>query len=153
MAFRSEAVGLLASLREFGTKPSVIYADPPYTQDQYSRYYHIYETVVLYYYPTCQGRGLYRPDRATSSFSLASKVEQAMDDLIAASARLKSCLVLSYPSEGLLKNSSTLIPKMMRSHFGSLPECYQLPHRHSTMGASKGATTHDVTEVIYRVEK
>lgn len=150
-AFRSDAQGLLTMLPEFEHKPSVIYADPPYTQDQYSRYYHIYETAVLYDHPSCEGRGLYRPDRASSPFSLASKVEQAFDELIEAASRLKSCLILSYPQSGMLRNSDETIPKMIKAHFGIMPDRFELPHRHSTMGASKGATTHDVTEVIYRV--
>lgn len=150
-AFRSDAKDLLWALPEFEPKPSVIYADPPYTQDQYSRYYHIYETAVLYDHPSCEGRGLYRPDRASSPFSLASKVEQAFDELIEAASRLKSCLVLSYPQSGMLRNSDETIPKMIKAHFGITPDRFELPHRHSTMGASKGATTHDVTEVIYRV--
>lgn len=150
-AFRSDAKDLLWTLPKFGPKPSVIYADPPYTQDQYSRYYHIYETAVLYDHPSCEGRGLYRPDRATSPFSLASKVEQAFDELIEAASRLKSCLILSYPQSGILRNSDETIPKMIKAHFGVKPDRLELPHRHSTMGGSKGATTHDVTEVIYRV--
>lgn len=150
-AFQKDALGLLGSLTEFQIKPSVIYADPPYTQDQYSRYYHIYETAVLYDYPTCQGMGLYRPNRSSSDFSLASKVEGALDSLIASVSQLRSCLVLSYPQQGLLKNSEMVIPNMIKTHFGVEPDCIRLPHRHSTMGGSKGLTSHDVTEIIYRV--
>jgi len=150
-AFRKDASALLASLREFQVRPSVVYADPPYTKDQYSRYYHVYETAVHYDYPSCSGAGLYRPDRATSPFSLSSRVEEAMDELIAAVARIGSCLVLSYPQEGLLRNSTEVIPKMIRKHFGCGPDNFCISHQHSTMGASKGASAHDVVEVIYRV--
>lgn len=117
-SFRKDATQLLESLKEFRDKPSVVYADPPYTKDQYSRYYHVYETAVLYDYPACTGMGLYRPDRATSPFSLASKVEEAMDGLIMAAAQIKSCLVLSYPKNGLLEDSTAAIPKMIKAHYG-----------------------------------
>lgn len=150
-AFRKDATELLASLQEFQTKPAVVYADPPYTKDQYSRYYHVYETAVLYDHPPCSGMGLYRPDRASSPFSLASKVEEAMDSLIMAVARIGSCLVLSYPENGLLNNSTEIIPKMIKAHFGLDADSTKISHRHSTMGASKGASVQDVTEVIYRV--
>jgi adenine-specific DNA-methyltransferase len=150
-AFRKDASTLLASLQEFQVKPSVVYADPPYTKDQYSRYYHVYETAVLYDYPQCNGMGLYRPDRATSPFSLSTKVEEAMNDLIGAVARTGSCLVLSYPQDGLLRDSTNVIPKMIKDHFGLYPDHMCISHQHSTMGASKGASAHDVTEVIYRV--
>ena len=142
-AFRKDAIDILSSLREFQVKPSVVYADPPYTKDQYSRYYHVYETAVLYDYPQCSGMGLYRPDRATSPFSLASKVEEAMDQLIMAVARIGSCLVLSYPQDGLLPNSTEVIPKMIKEHFGRDPDHICISHQHSTMGASKGALEPD----------
>jgi len=150
-AFRKDATDILYFLREFKTFPSVVYADPPYTKDQYSRYYHVYETAVLYDYPQCSGVGLYRPDRAKSPFSLASKVEEAMDQLIMAVAQIGSCFVLSYPQDGLLNNSTSVIPRMIKEHFGRRPDHFCLPHQHSTMGASKGATTNNVTEIIYRV--
>lgn len=150
-AFRKDATELLTSLQEFHNKPAVVYADPPYTKDQYSRYYHVYETAVLYDYPSCSGMGLYRPDRPSSPFSLASKVEEAMDALVMAVARIGSCLVLSYPENGLLGQSTDAIPKMIKAHFGIDPDSIRISHQHSTMGGSKGASVHDVTEVIYRV--
>ena len=150
-AFKKNATSLLKSLLEFQKKPAVVYADPPYTRDQYSRYYHIYETAVQYDYPSCTGTGLYRPDRASSSFSHASKVEDAMDELIMAVAKIKSCFVLSYPQDGLLHNSTEVLPKMIKHHFRVNPDSVKISHQHSTMGASKGASAHEVTEVIYRV--
>jgi adenine-specific DNA-methyltransferase len=152
-AFRKDAVDLLNSLDQNKTIPAVVYADPPYTKDQYSRYYHVYETAVLYDYPTCSGMGLYRPDRPSSPFSLASKVEDAMDSLIGAVAKLGSCLVLSYPENGLLSHSTEVIPRMIKTHFGIDPDSIRVSHQHSTMGGSKGAHAQSVTEVIYRVMK
>ena len=150
-SFQADAIDLLKELPNRTVRPSVVYADPPYTQDQYSRYYHIYETAVLYDYPSCQGKGLYRPNRISSPFSLASKVEEALDQLVESASRLKSCLILSYPKDGLLKQSDQIIPSIIKRHFGVEPTQIGLPHRHSTMGASKGRTSHDVTEMIYRV--
>jgi adenine-specific DNA-methyltransferase len=150
-AFRKDAVELLAGFDKMQQIPAVVYADPPYTKDQYSRYYHVYETAVLYDYPTCSGMGLYRPDRPSSPFSLASKVEEAMDSLIGAVAKLGSCLVLSYPENGLLSHSTEVIPRMIKSHFGIDPDSIRVSHQHSTMGGSKGVHAHSVTEVIYRV--
>ena len=46
--YNSDAIELLLDLSEKGDHPSVIYADPPYTRDQYSRYYHLYETLLKY---------------------------------------------------------------------------------------------------------
>jgi adenine-specific DNA-methyltransferase len=59
---RREATALLKDLR--GGMPNlVIYADPPYSRAQYSRYYHVLETLVLYDYPESTGKGRYRGDR------------------------------------------------------------------------------------------
>jgi adenine-specific DNA-methyltransferase len=50
-AFNGDALDLLQAIGVEKTKPRVIYADPPYTNDQYSRYYHIFETLLYYDYP------------------------------------------------------------------------------------------------------
>lgn len=150
-AFRSDALELLDDLADSRRKPSVIYADPPYTDDQYSRFYHLYETAILYDFPTCTGRGLYRGNRATSQFSHSTKIEKAMERLIIGTARLKCDLILSYPRNGLLTSSEDKITRMIKKHFRKEPQKFEIDHRHSTMGASKGATQHDVIEMVYKV--
>ena len=39
---------LAKGIRGMKQRPAIIYADPPYTDDQYSRFYHLYETALLY---------------------------------------------------------------------------------------------------------
>lgn len=147
--FSSDACELLTNLEANSTAPAVIYADPPYTSDQYSRYYHILETLILYDYPEVSGKGLYRPDRFTSSWSLKTKVKQSFRSLIEHAAALRSSLVISYPTNGLLSNSEQVIPEMLREHFCSVTRLRPLAHQHSTMGASKGSQRTDVTEQIF----
>lgn len=69
---------------------AVIYADPPYTRDHYSRFYHVLETLCLrdcpdvstsYIGPT--GRGLYRTDRHQSPFCIKSQAPGAFEALFA----------------------------------------------------------------------
>ena len=148
-AFQADALSLLHDTSEL-TPVGVVYADPPYTSDQYSRYYHVYETVILYDYPAARGRGLYRDDRAVSSFSHSTKVRVAMDRLIASVRSIGADLILSYPSNGLLSSSREQIVGMMRDHYGREPDVVPLVHSHSTMGASKGSATHQVVEILYR---
>ncbi len=150
-AIRGDALTCLSDLctnRDF--VPTVIYADPPYTNDQYSRYYHLYDTFIRYDYPKASGRGLYRPDRAVSSFSLASAVGDSMRRLIVSSAELGADLVLSYPANGLLRAAREVIPQLVQSAYGRAPEILEIKHEHSTMGASKGRGKQPVTEIIYR---
>lgn len=85
---------------------SVYYADPPYTIDHYSRFYHVLETLVLRDSPHLdemkkQGelsvmRGVYRVGRHQSSFCVPSSAPATFDKLFAATARRGAPLVLSY---------------------------------------------------------
>jgi adenine-specific DNA-methyltransferase len=44
--------------KELKRESVLVYLDAPYTREEYSRYYHVLETLVLYNYPTCMGIGL-----------------------------------------------------------------------------------------------
>lgn len=149
LVFKSDALSCLSNLHNLRKKPSVIYADPPYTADQYSRYYHFYETLLKYDYPKAVGIGRYRPDRYTSQFSLKSRVEQNICTLIGACAVIGSDFVLSYPNNGLLERPKQRILSELKSNFRKV-EVYELEHMHSSMGASKGIDKHLVTEMLFR---
>ena len=43
---------------ELGSESVLVYLDAPYTREEYSRYYHVLEALVLYTYPSCTGIGL-----------------------------------------------------------------------------------------------
>lgn len=43
---------------ELNNIPVLVYLDAPYTREEYSRYYHVLETLVKYNYPSCTGTGL-----------------------------------------------------------------------------------------------
>lgn len=149
--FGSDATDLLARLSRTPDRPGVVYADPPYTADQYSRYYHLYETLVRYDYPPCVGRGRYRDDRAVSDFCLPTKVRGAFDRLVGGAKSLGADLVLSYPEKGLLPNSKEQLIAIFNAHYGRDPEVYEITHSHSTMGGSKGSAASSVVERLYRI--
>jgi adenine-specific DNA-methyltransferase len=147
--FKTDAAKLLLSLSDKVRQPAVIYADPPYTSDQYSRYYHVLENAVLYDYPETSGKGQYRADRFTSGFSLKAGVDNAFNDLIAAAAKLPSVFILSYPTNGLLKDATKRIMELLTNQFVYVEQPLVIPHLHSTMGASKGAQKQAVDENIF----
>lgn len=147
--FQSEAISLLQSDVQLGDV-GLVYADPPYTADQYSRYYHIYETLVAYDYPAARGRGQYRDGRAVSTFCHKSKIQDQLRNLIGAVSSRRKDLILSYPSNGLMPNSREKIIEMITHYFGSEPDVIHVSHSHSTMGASKGSATQQVTEILFR---
>ncbi len=93
-------------------RADLVYMDPPYTADNYSRFYHVLETLVRYDYPPLErdrrgevGAGRY-PEiarRFQSRFCRPAKVEEEFDRVISASANSGSSLVISYGSpNGLL---------------------------------------------------
>lgn len=148
-SFNEDSITLLSRLACAKNRPAVIYADPPYTDDQYSRFYHLLETLMLYDFPEVSGKGRYRTGRYTTPFSLKSKVVTAFDNLAAASAATGADMVLSYPSNGLLYETG-LNPKIvLKKHFRKVECRYAIPHSHSTMGGSKGYAKEIVTEHIY----
>ncbi|PMN73125.1 hypothetical protein BCT26_21010 [Vibrio lentus] len=84
----------------------VVYADPPYTRDHYSRFYHVLETLALQDSPKVSttkingeikySRGIYREDRHQSPFCIRSKAPKAFEELFSLTSKSGASLVLSY---------------------------------------------------------
>lgn len=127
---------------------AVVYADPPYTKDHYSRFYHVYETLYRYDFPASQGVGRYRPDRFQTPFSLVRNVEDAFRRLFAGVAKRGLPLVLSYPDNGLLHRGDTRVTALLEEHF-SIRNAYHITLQHSTLGASSGSRTKSALEGVY----
>lgn len=144
-----EAVGLARTLAGRSTPPTVVYADPPYSKAQYSRYYHVLETLTLYDYPCALAKGRYREARFQTPFSNVGTVSQAFEDLITRVAASGASLVLSYPSNGLLFESDTDPVSMLAKSYRSVRLAAAFRKRHSTMGAAHGASRRDVQEMIF----
>ena len=64
------------------SKITTVYADPPMSDFQYSRFYHVLNTICLYDYPKSLFKGLYRDDRFSSKFSLIGKACIEMENFI-----------------------------------------------------------------------
>ena len=85
---------------------SVVYADPPYTRDHYSRFYHTLETLCLRDDPavssvTLDGgrtisRGLYRESRHQSPFCIKSQAPGAFEALFKGVRARELPLIVSY---------------------------------------------------------
>ncbi len=148
-SFNRDCLDLIPSFKDTIDRPSVIYADPPYTDDQYSRFYHVLETLLLYDYPEVSGSGLYRSSRFRTPFSLKSQTVSALNELVFAVSSSEADLVLSYPTNGLVYKAGYDPMEIMRKHFNSVERCYAISHDHSTFGASKGLAKSPVTEQIF----
>lgn len=96
----------LDAIAQNGSTFSVIYADPPYTRDHYSRFYHVLETMCLRDNPAISqvmkdgnlmpSRGAYREDRHQSDFCIRSAAPAAFEALFGAAREHNLPLVLSY---------------------------------------------------------
>jgi adenine-specific DNA-methyltransferase len=106
MAQAATTSNVLAFERLFGVKGvDTLYADPPYTAQQYSRFYHILETLLLYDYPDLQmhplspstlTQGLYRLGRHKSVFCSKSGAPKAFEALFSIAQQTSDSLILSY---------------------------------------------------------
>lgn len=90
---------------------TLVYADPPYFKEHYSRYYHVLNTMCLYDYPKLainpQNKeytiGRYRADRNISDFGKRAKALSAFKRLIDQCADNKVTLVISYSENSIVK--------------------------------------------------
>lgn len=125
---------------------TTVYADPPMSDFQYSRFYHVLNTICLYDYPKSQGRGLYRDDRFSSSFSLRGKAYAEMEDFIKSVSKAGKQLVLSYKPNGIiaLQRLSSLMNKYYKQ-----PMILSYEVLHSSQG-KKRTKTHALTyEILF----
>lgn len=93
-------------LRALPDGVKTVYADPPYTRDHYSRYYHVLETLTLRDTPkistvTIHGsthisNGIYREDRHQSPFCIRSKAPEAFRKMFELTSSTGRNLLLSY---------------------------------------------------------
>ncbi|MBY6207476.1 MULTISPECIES: DNA adenine methylase [Halomonas] len=107
-AFKHKTVraDFIEALQKTTDEIGVIYADPPYTRDHYSRFYHVLETIALQDRPSIVrfstspnsrfSRGIYRDDRHQSPFCIRSTAPDAFRSLFSLSQKLSAPLVLSY---------------------------------------------------------
>lgn len=93
-------------LRNLPDSVKTIYADPPYTRDHYSRFYHVLETITLRDSPELTttnirgekhiSNGIYRKDRHQSPFCIMSKAHDAFKEMFEITSSGDKNLVLSY---------------------------------------------------------
>lgn len=91
-------------LRDWNEGITVVYADPPYTRDHYSRFYHVLETIACGDDPEVSTSGIkdgvsraaYRKNRHQSPFCIKSAAGRAFDNLIGSVHSRGVPLIMSY---------------------------------------------------------
>lgn len=111
-------------LRTLPEKVKTVYADPPYTRDHYSRYYHVLETLALRDNPkiskvtvhgfTHVSNGIYRENRYQSPFCIKSKASDAFRKMFELTSISGRNLLLSYSPYDETKKSHPRVVTMQQ---------------------------------------
>jgi adenine-specific DNA-methyltransferase len=142
-----------SALEEFGgtvaEQPVVVYLDAPYTREEYSRYYHVLETLVRYDYPSAMGRGKVPSKARAERFAseLFTRTREKMEDRLvgiirAILARGWTC-AWSYSNTGRAR-----IPVVLESVWRAEACCiesFAAPHRYVSQ---RGRGPKEVTEYL-----
>jgi len=148
-SFCSDALVLLNKMRNWKYRPSIVYADPPYSSAQYSRYYHVLDVLLEYRYPPVTGVGRYPPKRFQTPFAHSTGVFNALSKLVDSASKLRACLVLSYPENGLFSQRGGNIVELLRRHYKNVDVVYKKRQQHSTFGGPRAAAKVSVVENVY----
>lgn len=133
-------------------KNTLVYADPPYFKEHYSRYYHVLNTLCLYDYPQLAinlqrkeySIGRYRADRRASNFGKRAKAISAFESLINICADKQANLMISYSENSLVKIYELL--QLAKTRYKVRVERVNL--RHSSQGRAT-ETNQTVKEYIF----
>jgi adenine-specific DNA methylase len=125
-----------------------VYVDPPYTKMQFSRYYHVLNTLIRYDYPGVAGEGRYPPrsTRFSSRFEYQPRpAEREFARLIDACARGRLTTIISYSDTGMVPFSR--IVDLMEQAF-PVVDLFSKDFRHSSQGKAFRENRQKVTEYL-----
>ncbi len=130
----------------------VVYLDAPYKREEYSRYYHVLETMVAYDYPASEKKGRLRSKHNGERFSTeffsknASKIEYIFTTIILKVLHNSSICVWSYSDNGTA--SIKEIINTVQKNIDCKVYVYGVPYKHSVHGKNvkKGSGKFNVTE-------
>lgn len=117
----------------------LVFIDPPYSGVQYSRFYHVLETIARGHCGPVSGVGRY-PDlieRPQSKFSNAGQSLAALEELLQGLSRTGASVIFTFPkgecSNGL---SGSLVKKIANKYFNVENEKFHVRGYFSTLGGN-----------------
>lgn len=128
----------------------IVYIDAPYKRDEYSRYYHVLETLVLYDYPSAERKGRLRSikngERFKSAFSSRNvkSIEKYFIDMITNIMMEARVCVWSY-SDNSCANMVNIIDKIQNA-VNCKVYIYSAIHRHVSQGKNSKKKKINATE-------
>ena len=120
------------------SKGDLVFVDPPYSAVQYSRFYHVLETVAAGREVEVSGTGRYPParDRPKSKYSLVSRARDALAALLDALSDRGCGVVITFPA-GVASNglSGNTVVELAESRFAV--EGVRIAGKFSTLGGNR----------------
>ena len=119
------------------TKEDLVFVDPPYSNVQYSRFYHVLETIARGDCGVVAGVGRYPPstERPSSDYSRVTDSATAMENLLEILAASGAAVVVTFPEHQCSNGLSGLrIEKIARQHFHVVKS--KVTSRFSTLGGN-----------------
>ena len=123
-------------------KIDTIYLDSPYSQEQYSRFYHVLETLVKYDNPVVDFKAKYRENRFQSDFCYKGRVKKEFENILEYCNKNEVNLVISYSNKGVLNSDE--LEQLCAQYFVNV-KVKRVEYSHSTQG--KGIK--ELHELIY----
>jgi adenine-specific DNA methylase len=126
-----------------------VYVDPPYTKLQFSRYYHLLNTLLRYDYPGVSGQGRYPPraTRFSSRFEYQpTSAEHEFRELISRLASSELTTLISYSDRGFVRPD--VIVGHMEKAFPAV-HVYSKQFRHNSQGRPLIGGRQQVVEYIF----
>lgn len=112
----SDAKNIISQLK----KGDLVIVDPPYSGVQYSRFYHVLETIARGIVGSVEGVGRYPAlaDRPQSAFSNAGQSVQALEGLLSGLSKKETTVILTFP-KGVCSNglSGDKVIEVARKYF------------------------------------
>ena len=132
----------------------IVYVDPPYTYDEYGRYYHIFETLTLYNYPDSINRGRTpdkkKQERYSTNFTSKSKkvCENEIISIIKGILDLNWTCVLSYANTGIASMLNVL-NEVNKKYYGEIDiHTYSTKHNHARQGKNQIKKTNEKKNIV-----
>ena len=130
----------LEKARALTQQQLIVYLDAPYKREEYSRYYHVLETIVKYDYPSSEGKGRLRSKAKGERFSTAffsktkEKIEYEFVNIIGSILKANAICVWSYSNNG--DASIINVVDQITAQYDCSVYFYGTPYIHQSQGKS-----------------
>ena len=132
-------IGDFAETLKLLSPGDVVFADPPYSDVHYSRFYHVLETISrgTEFEPEGVGRYPAIAQRPSSAFSRKTAALSAASTLLNSCAQKELSLVLTFPTNGASNGlTAAQLIDIGRGRFSRI-DCHEIQSDFSTLGGNK----------------